>query len=155
MTKYNTEDWKIKFIQAVTQYPLSMAEAARSINVPFTSFARYAKQWHIYKPNQSGKGLLKNKEYIIPLEEILLGLHPTFQTNKLRKRLIEQGLKSYICESCLNTQWLDQPIPLELHHINGISSDHRKENLQLLCPNCHALTDTYRGKNVVDKKERI
>ncbi len=152
MAKYNTEEWKLKFTQAVIQYPLSMAEAARSINVPFTSFARYAKQWNIYKPNQSGKGLLKSKEYIIPLEEILLGLHPTFQSNKLRIRLLDQNIKSYMCESCLNTTWKNKPIPLELHHINGIANDHRKENLELLCPNCHAFTDTYRGKNVVDRK---
>lgn len=42
---------------------------------------------------------------------------------------------------------MDKPIPLELHHINGINNDHRLENLQMLCPNCHAFTDNYRGKN--------
>ncbi|WP_083937631.1 HNH endonuclease [Hymenobacter aerophilus] len=45
------------------------------------------------------------------------------------------------------SEWVGEPIPLELHHINGINNDHRLENLQLLCPNCHALTDNYRGKN--------
>jgi predicted HNH restriction endonuclease len=39
------------------------------------------------------------------------------------------------------------PIPLELHHVNGDNRDNRIENLQLLCPNCHALTDNYRGLN--------
>jgi predicted HNH restriction endonuclease len=42
---------------------------------------------------------------------------------------------------------MDKPIPLELHHITGINNDHRLENLQMLCPNCHAFTDNYRGKN--------
>jgi predicted HNH restriction endonuclease len=37
-------------------------------------------------------------------------------------------------------------IPLELDRINGDRTDNRKENLRLLCPNCHALTETYRGK---------
>lgn len=150
MSKYNTEEWKYKFAKAIDEYSLSMAEAARSINVPFTSFVRYAKKWELYKPNPSGKGLTKTKPYYIPIEEILSGLHPTFQSNKLRKRLIAQGIKQHICESCLNTTWLDQPIPLELHHIDGIPNNHKRENLQLLCPNCHAFTDTYRGKNVVD-----
>lgn len=49
---------------------------------------------------------------------------------------------------CGNTEWLDKHIPLELHHINGNHKDNRLSNLQLLCPNCHALTDNYRGKNI-------
>lgn len=43
---------------------------------------------------------------------------------------------------------MDKPIALELHHINGIKDDLRIENLQILCPNCHAFTDNYRGKGM-------
>ena len=49
---------------------------------------------------------------------------------------------------CGSTHWCNYLIPLELHHINGIKTDNRLENLQMLCPNCHALTDNYRGKNI-------
>lgn len=51
------------------------------------------------------------------------------------------------CESCGLTQWLDQPIPLEQDHTNGNPTDNSLENLRLICPNCHALTPTYKGKN--------
>ncbi|OGX87204.1 HNH endonuclease signature motif containing protein [Hymenobacter glacialis] len=68
-------------------------------------------------------------------------------TARLRNRLIEHELKAKQCESCGLTEWLSEPIPLELHHVNGINNDHRLHNLQLLCPNCHALTENYRGKN--------
>jgi len=44
-------------------------------------------------------------------------------------------------------EWLGQPIPLELEHANGDRTDNRLEKLSLLCPNCHALTPTYRGRN--------
>jgi len=45
------------------------------------------------------------------------------------------------------TEWLGRPIPLELHHIDGNRDNNVLENYQLLCPNCHALTDSYRGRN--------
>ena len=50
------------------------------------------------------------------------------------------------CEKCGLDSWQGEQIPLEIHHINGINTDNRLENLQLLCPNCHALTNYYRGR---------
>lgn len=68
-------------------------------------------------------------------------------SHKLKLRLISEGLKEHKCECCSITEWMGQPTPIELDHINGIHTDNRLENLRLLCPNCHAQTDTYRGKN--------
>lgn len=81
-----------------------------------------------------------------PLSEILIE-NSNYQSYKLLRRLLKEGVKQRMCERCNNIEWEDNPIPLELHHINGIHSDNRLENLQVLCPNCHALTDNYRGKN--------
>lgn len=38
-------------------------------------------------------------------------------------------------------------VPLEVEHIDGDFTNNRPENVTLLCPNCHALTNTYRGAN--------
>ena len=66
-------------------------------------------------------------------------------TWRLRERYKKVTHIGY-CENCQLTEWQGKPIPLEIHHINGINTDNRLENLQLLCPNCHALTDNYRGR---------
>lgn len=50
---------------------------------------------------------------------------------------------------------MGKPIPLELHHLNGIHTDNRLENLQILCPNCHAFTDNYSGKVMSAQSETI
>lgn len=68
------------------------------------------------------------------------------QSYKLKNRLLNEGFKDSICECCGNSEWMGKPIPLELHHINGDNTDNRIENLQILCPNCHALTNNYRGR---------
>ena len=82
-----------------------------------------------------------------PLSE-LLRQGSSFQSYKLKKRLFAEALKEPTCEGCLNVEWQGQPIPLELDHINGDPTDNRIENLRILCPNCHALTATYRGKKL-------
>ncbi len=80
--------------------------------------------------------------------EDLLTLGSKVQSFKLKNRLYEAGLKEPKCELC---GWcktsIDGRIPLELDHINGVRSDNRLENLRVLCPNCHSLQPTHRGKN--------
>ena len=70
------------------------------------------------------------------------------QSNKLRKKLLIEGLKKPVCECCGNSTWNGQQIPLEVHHIDGDKTNNALTNLLMLCPNCHALTPTYRGKNI-------
>ncbi len=82
----------------------------------------------------------------IAIKDILIE-NSSYKTHHLRVRLLKEGFKSHQCENCSLTTWLGQPIALELDHINGVSNDHRLDNLRLLCPNCHAQTPTWRGRN--------
>ena len=82
-----------------------------------------------------------------PLDlDLVLREDSNYSRTKLRERLIREGLKEYKCECCGNTEWMGQPIPLELHHLNGINNDNRLSNLQILCPNCHAQTENFGSK---------
>jgi hypothetical protein len=87
------------------------------------------------------------REPVYSLEEILVK-GSTFQSHKLKKRLFAENIKEEKCELC---GWakasIDGRIPLELDHINGDRYDNRITNLRILCPNCHSLQATHRGRN--------
>lgn len=83
-----------------------------------------------------------------------LGTGKYITARLLKTKLIEEGIKEYKCERCGNSEWLGGKIPLELHHKNGNSFDNNLDNLEILCPNCHALTDNFKGKNRKNKKSK-
>lgn len=124
----------------------SKAFIAKELHCKQETLNSYLKKMDIeYKGNQSGKGFTKQKDKW-SLEEYLQN-SSNIQTNKIRKKILESGIKEHKCECCGLATWLNQPIPLELHHKDGNRDNNTIENFQLLCPNCHAFTDSYRGKN--------
>jgi hypothetical protein len=77
------------------------------------------------------------------LEDILVVNSMYTHGPRLRQRLIKAGLRKAECEECGLAERRGRPLALALGHINGIHTDNRLENLRILCPNCHALTDTW------------
>ncbi|MBU1159955.1 HNH endonuclease [Patescibacteria group bacterium] len=118
------------------------------------NYSQIKKYLNLYKINIlhfKGKGWNKGLKGIgkpiIPLEKILVK-NSNYQSYKLKNRLFIKKIKLPKCEEC---GWAkisnDGRLPLELDHINGDSKDNRLDNLRILCPNCHSLKPTHRGKN--------
>ena len=124
----------------------SKALIAKELGCKQETLNKYLEKMGIeYAGNQSGKGQPKRKPKMT-LEDYLENSED-IQTNKVRKKILEEGLKPHRCECCGLEQWMGKPIPLELHHKDGDRHHNELENYELLCPNCHAFTDSYRGKN--------
>ena len=124
----------------------SKAFIAKELGCKQETLNKYLEKMGIeYAGNQSGTGQPKRKPKMT-LEDYLENSED-IQTNKVRKKILEEGLKPHRCECCGLEEWMGKPIPLELHHKDGNRHHNELENYELLCPNCHAFTDSYRGKN--------
>lgn len=113
---------------------------------PDLDFSHFTGQsWNKGKTKAEDSRIAGQEKY--SLEEIFIENSPVSQ-KVLRGYVERHHILEYKCTCCgCNGHWQDGEIALELHHINGINTDNRIENLQYLCPNCHALTDNYRGLN--------
>lgn len=110
---------------------------------------------------QWNKGLTKETDERVSktaLKREKYSLEEVFKKDSL---ITQKGLRGYIeryqiipyrCSKCgCDGHWQDGIIALEIHHKDGDNHNNEIENLEYLCPNCHALTENYRGKNISPK----
>lgn len=114
----------------------------------YKSLDRTFKKLNIDSSHFTGQGWNKGKTFepTRPIEAYLSNTY-SIASFSLKRRLLREGIFTLKCSKCKRTKWLGKDIPLELEHIDGNSNNNNLNNLCLLCPNCHAFTPTYRGKN--------
>ena len=124
----------------------------QQLNCKQDTLNRYLKQMGIeYDGQQNKKGQQKgSNKYKDAMHYIQSGKAIT--SSKLKEKLLIDGLKERRCEKCGLDSWLNGPIPLELHHKDGNHYNNAFENLQILCPNCHALepVETFNHKPILN-----
>lgn len=100
---------------------------------------------HIPLGNASNKGRQFDRA-LVPLEDVMVQ-GSTYSRSSLKKRLIQDGFLEERCSiCCLLPFWNNKKLVLRLDHINGDPTDHRGDNLRLVCPNCDSQSDTYCGR---------
>jgi len=70
----------------------------------------------------------------------------TARTRALKSYLLDR--REHRCEICGLAEWMGWSIPLELDHKDGDAANNSLDNLRLICPNCHAQTQTYKNRNM-------
>lgn len=146
---YNTNISDEEYIDAITN-SVSYAEAARKLNASYTAvrlasvrLALTTKRGYTHKVDSKEI----NAEYV---RSMYLSNKIAISSSHLRQLLLKTEIKEHRCELCLLSEWLDSPIPLELHHINGNHNDNTEFNLMLVCPTCHA----YITHNLSEREEQ-
>lgn len=110
-------------------------------------FHKYVKQYNLDTSHFTGKRTnLGNLLNVGISKEEFFKKDKLIKASDIRKKIFKEGLKENKCEICGLKEWLNKPIKLQIHHIDGDHLNNELDNIQLLCPNCHSQTDNYAGK---------
>lgn len=166
--KYKYSDEKLK---QVVQESSSMRQVCEILKINysggnFSHLKQRIEKAGIDRSHFAGQGWRKDR--VFPSKRDIndyLNNIKNISSHTLKLRLLKDNIFKHECMKCSLVLWLNEPIPLELHHIDGNRENNKLTNLQLLCPNCHAKTDNYcyrnntllKNKSIKEKiiKERI
>lgn len=150
MSKNYTDE---QFIEAV-KTSISVAEVLKKLGLKHIAGGSYrtvynkAEKLGLDLSHFLGQASNKNRYFgpKRPIEDYLSN-RKFIKGYSLKLRLIKEGIIDNKCDNCNLSEWNNEPIPTELHHLDGNYKNNNLDNLQILCPNCHAQTANYRGKN--------
>ncbi|MEU4036619.1 HNH endonuclease signature motif containing protein [Streptomyces collinus] len=147
--------WTREVLEAAVAVSTNMGEVLRRLGLEVvgghhTHISRRIKAYgidtsHFRMPTRRGKPCRARSPEDILVEQPT-GRARRVQSDRLRWAMASTGIQER-CASCgTEPVWRGRPLPLEVDHIDGNWRDNRIENLRFLCPNCHSVTDNYRGR---------
>jgi len=139
MRKYTR--WKKETLEPIVLKSKTYAECLRHMNLVqaggnFATLQRNIDKYNINTEHMLGQAHNRGKK-IKTFDDLI-------KPSTIKKRLISE--MGHQCKKCKLETWNDQPITLELEHIDGNNRNNLRENLTLLCPNCHSQTPTWRNR---------
>jgi 5-methylcytosine-specific restriction endonuclease McrA len=159
------EYYKKENLEKVVKESFSYAEVLRKIGLAdvgsnFNTLKKYITIHNLDTSHFTGKLWNKGKTEsddprvsVVPIEKIFTN-EVGIRTPNLKDKLFKLGYKEKKCEICgCGENWQGKHLTLELHHIDGNHYNNSLENLQILCPNCHSQTDSYRKRVRIRKKK--
>lgn len=139
-SKIKKVEESITLIKELEGNNIPLMEVARILGIKYDTLKKHLNTLGInYRKNPNRKGLI-HKESRKSLEYIL---NSNMSNSAKRIRLIEEGIKKAKCECCGLSEWMGNPIPLELHHKDLNHYNNKLENLAILCSNCHMQAHNY------------
>lgn len=161
MGRTKLENFSVEEVKKIVLESCSIAEVIRKLGYEtiqgdnYKTLKRYFKKHNIDISHFafSYAYIKGNPKWVNP-EDILINPCPTTR-NIVRKFILRNNILEYKCSFCGNNgNWIGKTLSLELDHIDGNEENSEISNLRWLCPNCHAITDTFGGKNVRIRKEK-
>ena len=140
--RYNEQELRLLISESDSFTEVCRKLDKKPVGGTITNMNLMCKRLGIDTSHMTGQGWKKGKpdtKRKSPEERLVMG-KPTdhrVEASKLRRALLESGL-DYKCKCCGISKWNDQPLMLEIDHIDEQYWNNTKENLQFLCPNCHA-----------------
>ena len=151
MTKHRYSEQQLKDVvtrsRSIRQVLIELNISSQGGN--YRTIKRAIEKYNINTSHFTNQGWAKNvtRGPRVSLSDYLSNKAP-ITSHALRIRLLREKIFDHECSNCKLSLWLDNPIPLELDHIDGCHTNNLLHNLRLLCPNCHSLTSTYRGRKL-------
>ncbi len=140
MAKYR--DYTEADIRIAVQSSTSIAQVLRLLNLApvggnYQTIKQKIARLELDTSHFTGQAWIPKGSHVKPFDGLRI-------IESIKKRLIEE--RGHKCETCLATSWLGKAITLEMDHINGDRANNDRDNLRLLCPNCHSQTRTWRKR---------